>query len=429
MEKSQQKQASPATVPANTAPVDIAADARGPATTASVRTADDNVLRFSLPSRADIRRLFVVTKQEKRRRWRLLKTYIPDWIILVVVNLAGGLFGLLGPRHREFSLNDQSIQYSNHRSYVPDFVPPLVGYGAPVLSALAFLVFRRRNWHDFHCTVLGIFIAMGLNNTATNILKNAVGRPRPDFIDRCQPNITENPPLKLVDYRVCTQTDLSYLHEGMRSFPSGHASLSFCGLMFTALYLASHLRYNDQRGHAYKTLAFYLPLFCATLIAISRTADYHHHWQDVLAGSLLGAFIGWFGYRTYFPTIFDPNVLSDRPYPSRIPRSTRPSMSTSMGVGNPYIVPVDDDPYQVETPDEEMLCEYRVDCGNECPASPAPVIPTSATSTASVALSVSSAVRPTAASCRSSMRQDEVAILTSPGQTLATSASSFTKQA
>ncbi|KAJ2078508.1 hypothetical protein H4R24_004427 [Coemansia sp. RSA 988] len=299
-----------------------------------------------LPGRVTIKRLVHPLSTRRRRHLKLFVTYIPDWIILILINVAGALFGKLGPRHREFSLHDYSIQYSYHESYVPDFVPPLVAYAAPVISALAFLVFRRHNWHDFHCTVLAIFMAMGLNNTATNILKNAVGRPRPDFIFRCQPNVTENPPLRLVDYRVCTQSDLNFLHEGMRSFPSGHASLSFCGLTFTSLYLASHFRYNDQRGHAYKTIVFYLPLFCATLISISRTADYHHHWQDVLAGALLGTFVGWFGYRTYFPQVFDPNVLSDRPYPRRI---TRPNDVAEMRRRS-HVLPVDDDPYQMSTP-------------------------------------------------------------------------------
>ncbi|KAJ2743487.1 hypothetical protein GGI20_003710 [Coemansia sp. BCRC 34301] len=306
----------------------------------------EHTLGLSLPRRSDFQHLFDLSKDERRRRWELFKTYIPDWIIVVLINAAGGLFGMLGPRYREFSLNDQSIQYSNHYSFVPNFVPPLVAYASPVLSALFFLVFRRRNWHDFHCTVLGIFLAMGLNNTATNIVKNATGRLRPDFIDRCQPNITESPKLRLVDVTVCTQTDLTYLHEGMRSFPSGHASLAFCGLTFTSLYLASHLRYNDQRGHAYKTIVFYLPLFCAGLIGISRTADYHHHWQDVLAGSIMGAFIGWFGYRTYFPAAFDPNIPTDRPYPSRIPK---PANMAQIGTRCGRVLPVDDDPLQMDT--------------------------------------------------------------------------------
>ena len=32
-------------------------------------------------------------------------------------------------------------------------------------------------------------------------------------------------------------------------------------------------------------------------IAISRTADYHHHWQDVVVGSLLGLSVVWMVYR------------------------------------------------------------------------------------------------------------------------------------
>ncbi|KAJ2090596.1 hypothetical protein IW138_002604 [Coemansia sp. RSA 986] len=319
---------------------------------------DAKPLGLSWPTKSDFRRLWTMPKEERRRRWRLFKMYIPDWIIIIVINIAGGLFGMLGPRHRQFSLEDRSIQYTSHSSYVPDFVPPLVAYVSPIVCALVFLVFRRGNWHDFHCTFLGIFMAMGLNNVATNVLKNAVGRPRPDFISRCLPSITQNPALQLVDYRVCTQTDLKVLHEGMRSFPSGHASLAFCGLTFTALYLASHFRYNDMRGHAYKSIVFYVPLFCAALIAVSRTADYHHHWQDVLAGSAMGMFIGWFGYRTYFPPVFDPRVLSDRPYPSRIPkRSTRYD----------NILPVDQDPYQMGTPvystndgESQRQCHY---CG------------------------------------------------------------------
>ena len=44
-----------------------------------------------------------------------------------------------------------------------------------------------------------------------------------------------------------------------------------------------------------------------TCFAISRTCDYHHHWQDVTVGSLLGMFLSLLVYHIYYPLITDEN--------------------------------------------------------------------------------------------------------------------------
>lgn len=86
-------------------------------------------------------------------------------------------------------------------------------------------------------TVLGLAISVVLTTFLTDVVKNAVGRPRPDLIARCKPE-EGTPEHKLVNVEVCTETDHHILHDGWRSFPSGHSSLAFSGLGFLALYVS-----------------------------------------------------------------------------------------------------------------------------------------------------------------------------------------------
>jgi diacylglycerol diphosphate phosphatase/phosphatidate phosphatase len=148
----------------------------------------------------------------------------------------------------------------------------------------------------------------------TDSVKNAVGRPRPDLIDRCKP-ASGTAKDTLVTISVCTETDHHVLHDGWRSFPSGHSSFAFSGLGFLALFFAGQMHVFRPRTDLSKALLAIAPLLGAALIAISRCEDYRHDVYDVTCGSILGMAIAYFSYRRYYPRLRSPKC--DEPFPSR----------------------------------------------------------------------------------------------------------------
>lgn len=81
---------------------------------------------------------------------------------------------------------------------------------------------KDRLW-EFNCGFLGLFLAQASAFVITGALKNAVGKPRPDIIDRCRPKGVDSlGPHELVTYDMC-DSNLSHdiLKDGFRSFPSG----------------------------------------------------------------------------------------------------------------------------------------------------------------------------------------------------------------
>jgi len=162
-------------------------------------------------------------------------------------------------------------------------------------------------------------LSLVITGAITQLVKITVGRPRPDLISRCMPpsNVTV-PQYQLATASICTQSDHYIMTDGWRSFPSGHASLSFAGLAFLSFYLAGKLHLFDKRGCAPKAWVALIPLGAAALVAISRTMDYRHHATDVLTGSLLGFVVAYFSYRQYYRSLAA--ELSHRPYSPRIKR-------------------------------------------------------------------------------------------------------------
>ncbi|KAF5192059.1 lipid phosphate phosphatase 2-like, partial [Thalictrum thalictroides] len=167
----------------------------------------------------------------------------------------------------------------------------------PILVIL-FIYYRRRDVYDLHHGILGLFFTVLITAVITDAIKNAVGRPRPDFFWRCFPDGK--------DYydslgNVICHGQRSVIKEGHKSFPSGHTSFSFAGLGFLSLYLSGKIKVFDRRGHVGKLCIVILPILMACLVGISRVDDYWHHWQDVFAGGLIGFAVATFCYLQFFP--------------------------------------------------------------------------------------------------------------------------------
>lgn len=88
----------------------------------------------------------------------------------------------------------------------------------------------------------------------------------------------------------------------------------FTGLGFLSLYIAGklHTFSNEGKGQGWRLVAPLVPLVSALIVALSRTCDYHHHWQDVLCGSILGLSCAYICYRHYYPKLSSP--VSDQPF-------------------------------------------------------------------------------------------------------------------
>ena len=183
----------------------------------------------------------------------------------------------------------------------------------------------------------------------TEGMKSLFGKPRPDLLSRCDPDIAnlaryvvggfaDSIPEKdfLVSAAICKQSDKGILSDGFASFPSGHSSFSFAGLTYLALYLCSKLRFSipyllpyshsseaiaagtafspDTDGSNKEAVAYrhqaaapplttlilpLIPVALAVYISSTRYSDFRHFGFDIIFGALMGFVFAWTAFRLY----------------------------------------------------------------------------------------------------------------------------------
>ena len=182
--------------------------------------------------------------------------------------------------------------------------------------SLAKLCGRKGDAHKAICVYL---TALGLTMFVTNGVKVYCGYLRPIFYNVCDPN---------GNFSECQHDS----NEARLSFPSGHSSSSFCGLMILSLYLHNRfglpsvavlapqevqrddgtmqrrlvMFYNTPQQpptrYRFVSIVALLPLALATFIASSRVVDNKHFPADVVGGAVLGASVSLFVNGLWYDT-------------------------------------------------------------------------------------------------------------------------------
>ncbi|XP_037945247.1 phospholipid phosphatase 5 isoform X2 [Teleopsis dalmanni] len=255
----------------------------------------------------------VLDPAERDNKYRRISNFI-DIAIRVAIVISFIKLELTVPFKRKIHLEELWL-YKNPR--MPDIVAPLtlivaVIFGPFCTTLLRLLISKDRR--DFRAASWAWTLALCLNGVITSLLKITVGRPRPDFYYRCFPDgkmvfnnlnaTTDN----TIDIYNCTG-NIRDINEGFKSFPSGHSSFAFASFAFITFYVGAKLHAFDSRGRGqtWRLCCVLTPLILAGLIAISRTCDYHHHWQDIVVGGFIGFFTSYWAYRQYYPSVFSIN--------------------------------------------------------------------------------------------------------------------------
>ncbi len=255
--------------------------------------------------------------------------------------LAVGLgLGAATPHNAAFYERDLALSRERIAASVP--TPLLVVLAAALPGAVVFLLECLAHWRKGRggcvqpTVLLGLGLALTSTLLATDALKNFFGIKRPNFFDLCKyatydaaidTHDAASPEWEL--YLNLTRAgqpgtlakcagSAALTTDAQRSFPSGHASLSFAGLGFLALALRAFLGVREGDFFSPLALASASPLALAFFIAGTRVRENWHREQDVAVGALLGAVGAVLGWRQVLalggapvPSLFAPSPKAD----------------------------------------------------------------------------------------------------------------------
>lgn len=243
---------------------------------------------------------------------RLVRWRFADLILLGVLCVLYIVTYKIEPFQRQFFINDLTISHpfaeservTNGALFFYSVWEPIM-----VIGVIGLIMTKPENKiYVTYVSILGVCISCFTTSVVTDVLKNLIGRHRPDFLARCVPR--SDAPLNVMVFAkdVCTTDNLDLLKDGFRTTPSGHSSISFSGLVYLSLWLSGQLVIMNENLGYWRSILAWIPTLQCTYIALSRTEDYRHHFVDVIIGSLIGLGMAFWAYRRLFPHIAHPKA-------------------------------------------------------------------------------------------------------------------------
>jgi membrane-associated phospholipid phosphatase len=247
----------------------------------------------------------------------------------------------------------------------------------------------------------GLALALVVSFFNTQGMKNQFGKPRPSCIARCQPDLTNiqqyvvggygqdlDPRWTLVSADICKNPDAHLVNDAFKSFPSGHASFSWAGLLYLFFFICSKfaiqipylpaqsptqdqssnrqsmaqellpLHHNGEpvNGQGSKSrdsdataagdyapvpprnqaasppnhliVIAFIPVAVAVYICSTRFVEFYHFGFDLISGSIIGIGSAWFAFRWYHLPIGKGSGWAWGP------RSKERAFGIGVGIGN-----------------------------------------------------------------------------------------------
>ncbi|TFK39833.1 lipid phosphate phosphatase 1 [Crucibulum laeve] len=231
------------------------------------------------------------------------RSYATDWLFVTLIWLLSFVVSSTPVFERDFSPHDPLISHPHKPNQIGSLLNNTIALYVPILLILIWGTIRR-SLREIHHGAIAVFASRGLARLITEFVKHRVGRLRPDFLARCKWSKALGE---------CTGK-IDKILDGRKSFPSGHSSTAFSGMVVLSLWLAGqtaawcfHAPKSAASWRSSRMGAFaltLLPLFWATYVALTRVEDYRHHKEDVIVGSLIGILTASICYLIFWPNPF-----------------------------------------------------------------------------------------------------------------------------